>query len=84
MIKGTWSIKMTAGTKDIKLKRQLGLIHGVGVILGLVIGSGIYISPKGVIIGAGSPGLALIIWLVCGIAGKVVLVIICNHGIWYI
>jgi len=52
--------------KEVRLKRQLGLVHGVGIVAGLVIGSGIYISPRGVILHAGSAGLSLILWVVAG------------------
>ena len=55
--------------KKPKLKRQLTLAHGVAVICGLVIGSGIYVSPGGVIRGTGSVGLSLILWIVAGIVG---------------
>ena len=51
---------------EVRLKRQLGLIHGVGIVAGLVIGGGIYISPRGVILHAGSAGLSLILWVVAG------------------
>jgi len=52
--------------EEVRLKRQLGLVHGVGIVAGLVIGSGIYISPRGVILHAGSAGLSLILWVVGG------------------
>jgi len=52
--------------EEVRLKRQLGLMHGVGIVAGLVIGSGIYISPQNVILHAGSVGLSLILWLVAG------------------
>lgn len=52
--------------EEVRLKRQLGLMHGVGIVAGLVIGSGIYISPQAVILHAGSVGLSLILWLVAG------------------
>jgi len=52
--------------EGVRLKRQLGLLHGVGIVAGLVIGAGIYISPRGVILHAGSTGLSLVLWVVGG------------------
>jgi len=51
----------------VRLKRQLGLIHGIAIVAGLTIGSGIYISPRGVILHAGSAGLSLALWAVGGV-----------------
>lgn len=51
----------------VKLKRQLGLINGIGIVFGLIVGSGIYLTPSGVIANAGSMGLCLILWAVAGI-----------------
>lgn len=50
----------------IHLRRQLGLLHGIAIVSGLVIGGGIYISPKGVAMYSGSTGLCLILWGVGG------------------
>lgn len=55
------------GERGLHLKRQLGLLHGVAIVSGLVIGGGIYISPKGVVRFAGSPGLSLVLWGVGGL-----------------
>ncbi|CAF3850546.1 unnamed protein product [Rotaria sordida] len=48
------------------LKRHLGLFSGISFVLGITIGSGIFISPKGVLRETESVGLCLVIWALCG------------------
>lgn len=57
--------------EGFKLKKELGLMDGVGIIVGIIIGSGIFVSPKGVLEYSGSVGVALIVWAVSGLLSMV-------------
>lgn len=52
---------------EVKLKKNLTLVNGVAIIVGSIIGSGIFLTPRGVMEHAGSVGMALVIWLACGL-----------------
>ncbi|KAI8504402.1 Large neutral amino acids transporter small subunit 1 [Branchiostoma belcheri] len=56
---------------SVALKRKVTLINAIGLIVGNIIGSGIFISPKGVLQDAGNVGVALIIWAISGVISAI-------------
>lgn len=50
-----------------QLKRELTLFHLVGLVVGGIIGSGIFISPRQVVKDVQSYGMALTIWTLAGL-----------------
>ncbi|KAA8580245.1 hypothetical protein FQN60_005780 [Etheostoma spectabile] len=51
----------------VHLRREIGLLPAVSFIIGTVVGSGIFIAPKGVLLNSGSVGLSLLVWALCGV-----------------
>ncbi|XP_050964125.1 cystine/glutamate transporter [Labeo rohita] len=51
----------------VHLKRQISLLPSISFIIGTVVGSGIFIAPKGVLMNSGSVGLSLLVWTLCGV-----------------
>lgn len=49
------------------LKREIGLWSAVSITAGSMIGSGIFMSPQGVLVYIGSAGASLIVWTICGL-----------------
>ena len=50
----------------VGLKASLGLIQGCTIIVGSIIGSGIFIAPGGVLKQTGSVNMSLTIWILSG------------------
>ncbi|XP_063596597.1 Y+L amino acid transporter 2-like [Penaeus indicus] len=55
----------------VRLKKELGLLDSVGLIMGNIIGSGIFMSPRGVLEYSGSVGMSLVIWVASGFVSMV-------------
>ncbi|KAK1760965.1 putative amino acid transporter protein [Echria macrotheca] len=55
------------GGGSLEKHKTLTYLNGLSLIVGLIIGSGIFSSPSQVNVNVGSPGASLIIWLVAGI-----------------
>ncbi len=49
------------------LGKSVGLINGLALIIGCVIGSGIFASPGPILTYTQSPGAALLVWLMAGL-----------------
>ncbi|KAJ8381823.1 hypothetical protein SKAU_G00026010 [Synaphobranchus kaupii] len=55
------------GGEALYLRRRIDLLAAISFIIGTVVGSGIFIAPKGVLMNSGSVGLSLLVWALCGV-----------------
>ncbi|KAL5290899.1 SLC7A6.2 family protein [Megaselia abdita] len=60
-----------SSSEGIKFKKQITLLDGVAIIVGVIVGAGIFVSPKGVLIHSGSVGQAIIVWILSGLLSMV-------------
>lgn len=53
--------------ETVVLKKKVNLLRGISIIIGTIIGAGIFISPKGILQHTGTVPMALAMWTACGI-----------------
>lgn len=51
----------------VGLRRTLGIPGGIAILVGTIIGSGIFATPRWVMIYTGSVGLNMVVWSLCGV-----------------
>ncbi|KAI6182055.1 hypothetical protein M3Y97_00339100 [Aphelenchoides bicaudatus] len=51
----------------IGLKPKITLLNGISIIVGVIVGSGIFVSPTGVLMHTNNAFIALLVWLFCGL-----------------
>lgn len=54
------------GGGSLEKHKTLTYLNGLSLVVGLIIGSGIFSSPSQVNINAGSPGASLVVWVIAG------------------
>ncbi|XP_008309073.1 b(0,+)-type amino acid transporter 1-like isoform X1 [Cynoglossus semilaevis] len=70
---GSFGLSLDSDQKDKQpanvtmLRKDVGLVSGICLIVGRMIGSGIFISPKSVLLYSGGVGPCLLIWASCGV-----------------
>lgn len=50
-----------------EMKRTVGMLQGLAIVIGMIIGSGIFLKPTAVLRDAGTPKMALLLWVLGGI-----------------
>ncbi|XP_032238831.2 b(0,+)-type amino acid transporter 1 isoform X4 [Nematostella vectensis] len=50
-----------------RLERKIGFVGGISIIVGSMIGSGIFASARWVMVYSGSVGFTLVVWSLCGL-----------------
>ena len=74
------SVSLVLSGSIRRLQKSVGCIKGFCFIVGALIGSGVFISPSLVVRATNDLGLALVIWLACGIVALFASLCYCELG----
>ena len=75
------SNEISSEKERFELKKRIGLWSGVALTMSAMIGSGIFVSPTGVLKSVnGSAGVSLIIWFACGLVALSSCLCYCELG----
>lgn len=61
------AVQNAMGGGSLEKHKTLTFLNGLSLIVGLIIGSGIFSSPSQVNLNAGSPGASLLVWAIAGV-----------------
>ena len=65
--------------EHFELKKKIGVAGSVALIAGTMVGSGIFVSPVGVLAGTnGSVGMSLVMWAACGVVAGLAALCYCE------
>ena len=70
----------TGRGKPVCLERSLGVPGAISFLVGTIIGSGIFATPKWVLLYVGSVGMSLIVWALCGMIALFSALCYCELG----
>lgn len=60
-------VAINANQEKIGLKKSINLFTGCSISIGIIVGSGIFITPTTVLANAGTVGLSLCVWILAGL-----------------
>ena len=75
--------KSNSSENNVCLKRQIGFFGSLALLIGTIIGSGIFASPSSVADYVTSTGASLLVWVACGIIAMFASLSYCELGSMY-